>query len=70
MLPNHVKTNQTHEFFKEKSRNPGILVLEEALLYTNSFKALSKKNKKESWNSRIPVLGGGFVVNPFLLKSN
>ena len=50
-------------------KNPGILVLEEALLYANSFKALSK-NKNESWNSRIPVLGGGFVVNPFLLKSN
>ena len=65
----HGKTNKIHEFFTEKSRNPGIPVLQVALLYTSCFKALLEY-KKESWNSRIPVLGGGFVVTPFLLKSN
>ena len=69
MLPNHVKAYKIHEAFKKKSRDPGILVLEVALLYTNCLKALLE-GKKESWNSRILVLGGGFVLNPFLLKSN
>ena len=55
---------------KEKSRNPGILVLK-VLLYTNCCKTLiGKESNKQSWNSRILVLGGGFVLNPLLLKSN
>ena len=44
---------------EEKSWKPGILVLEVALLETNCFTPLSE-SKKESWNSRIPVLDVGF----------
>ena len=48
------KANKIHEFFKEKSRDLGSLVLDVGLLYTNCFKALLE-GKTESWNSRIAL---------------